>query len=159
MVSPYQGLPPLYLAHNAAAVEPGGGWYYNFEYDRERERGLDFREDLFNPLLLKFGLAQCTKAVVIASTQPHDAACSTILRQHETRRRLAVVAAAPSPEPLVQRLAAAADQFIVRRVPRCCGRRSACASSHPTIRGIARVTKATPPAVIPPITRAPCGRG
>ena len=27
-------------------------WYRNFEYVRERERGLDFREDLFHPCTL-----------------------------------------------------------------------------------------------------------
>ena len=32
----------LYLAHNAAAVEITGDWYRNFEYWRERDRGLDF---------------------------------------------------------------------------------------------------------------------
>ena len=33
-----------------------GDWYRNFEYDAERERGLDFSEDLFNPLVLRFDL-------------------------------------------------------------------------------------------------------
>src|SRR5438309_1826022 len=55
-VSPYQGLPSLYLAHNSLDLRKTGDWYRNFEYDAERERGLDFSEDLFNPLVLRFDL-------------------------------------------------------------------------------------------------------
>src|SRR5689334_1569427 len=52
-ITPYQGLPTLHLAHNATDLKKTGDWYRNFEYDAERERGLDFQEDLFNPLVLK----------------------------------------------------------------------------------------------------------
>src|SRR5882724_9099910 len=55
-VTPYEGLPTLYLANNASQVQKTGNWYRNFEYDVERERGLDFAEDLFNPLALRFDL-------------------------------------------------------------------------------------------------------
>src|ERR1700690_4271647 len=67
-VTPYQGVPTLYLAHNAAELRSTGEWYRNFEYDAERERGLDFQEDLFNPLILSFDLA-AGPATVIASTE------------------------------------------------------------------------------------------
>jgi predicted glycogen debranching enzyme len=112
---PYGDLPELYLAHNAASVAGGSGWYYNFEYDRERERGLDFREDLYNPLVLTFGMAGGAAATVIASTVRHQASESAILRGRETARRAAVAGAAPSGGELVQRLTAAADQFLVQR--------------------------------------------
>src|SRR6266436_551358 len=45
-ITPYQGLPTLHLAHDGGRVEVTGDWYYNFEYALEKERGLDFREDL-----------------------------------------------------------------------------------------------------------------
>jgi predicted glycogen debranching enzyme len=48
-VTPYQGLPSLHLAHNAIELRKTSDWYRNFEYDAERERGLDFFEDLFSP--------------------------------------------------------------------------------------------------------------
>src|SRR6266436_3504484 len=38
-VAPYAGLPALYCAHDADAVDTTGHWYYNFEYAVERERG------------------------------------------------------------------------------------------------------------------------
>ncbi len=55
-VTSYQGLPSLHLAHNAFELRKAGDWYRNFEYDAERERGLDFSEDLFNPFVLRFDL-------------------------------------------------------------------------------------------------------
>ena len=52
-MTPYHELPTLYLAHNAMELQRTGDWYRNFEYDAERERGLDFVEDLFNPFVLR----------------------------------------------------------------------------------------------------------
>jgi glycogen debranching enzyme len=69
-LTPYPDLPPLYLTHSGADVQPAGDWYRNFEFDRERERGLDYREDLFNPLVLTFDLARDAQATVVASTEP-----------------------------------------------------------------------------------------
>ncbi|MEO8593868.1 MAG: amylo-alpha-1,6-glucosidase [Candidatus Solibacter sp.] len=114
-VCPYRDLPVLYLAHDAAAVSVGAGWYYHFEYDRERERGLDFQEDLFNPLTLTYRLSAGARATVIASTLRHAASDSGAMREREMARRAALVAAAPLDNPLAQRLALAADQFLVQR--------------------------------------------
>ena len=69
-ISPYQGLPTLHLSHDAAAIETTAHWYRNFEYEEERKRGLDYHEDLYNPLALRFDLAQTPKAAVIASLDP-----------------------------------------------------------------------------------------
>jgi len=115
LLTPYAGLPPMYLAHNAAGVEATGDWYRNFEYARERERGLDFQEDLFQPLLLRYHLADRKPAVCIASTERQDAAYAAALRTREIERRAEVRASAPSTEPLVEDLTAAADQFLVER--------------------------------------------
>jgi len=54
MLAPYQGCPKLFLRHAHGTVRVGGDWYRSFEYVRERERGLDFREDLFQPLTIEF---------------------------------------------------------------------------------------------------------
>src|SRR5499425_2001156 len=91
-VTPYQGLPSLHLAHNAAELKRTGDWYRNFEYDAERERGLDFSEDLFNPLALRFDLRIRRQASIIASTEERDVENVTEYRQSEiTRRRNASV--------------------------------------------------------------------
>jgi glycogen debranching enzyme len=96
-LTPYGGLPSLFLNHSGADIEAAGHWFRNFEYDRERERGLDFREDLFNPLVLVFDLHRDPLASVAASTE---------------RRPAHVPAPAPPSGPP---LARAADQFLVRR--------------------------------------------
>jgi predicted glycogen debranching enzyme len=112
-MQPYPDLPKLHVAHNACEVAPTGYWYRNFEYNEERARGLDFIEDLFNPLLLKFELKARARAVVIASTEPHDIADAAALQRKELKRRKAVVADAP--DEFAKLLTAAADQFIVAR--------------------------------------------
>ncbi len=43
-VTPCRGLPSLHLAHSAIELRKTGDWYRNFEYDAERERGLDYSE-------------------------------------------------------------------------------------------------------------------
>ncbi|HYA17236.1 MAG TPA: amylo-alpha-1,6-glucosidase [Bryobacteraceae bacterium] len=87
-IQPYPDLPRLYFAHDAEAVERSGSWYYGFDYARERERGLEAVEDLYQPLVLRF---RGKRGVVIASTEKRRSGAGPV----ETRNR--------------------ADQFIVKR--------------------------------------------
>lgn len=114
-VQPYADLPRLYFAHEADAVEPAGHWYESFEFDIERQRGLDFREDLFNPFTLRFHLHAGTRVAIIVSTERHSASEAPASEARERSRRCAIEAAAPGSDPLVRALTVAADQFIVRR--------------------------------------------
>ncbi len=114
-VTPYQGLRALHLAHNADQLRKTGEWYRNFEYDAERERGLDFSEDLFNPLVWRFDLHLRLPASVIASTEKHDVAPAAEYRQREITRRRTTATASPVEDAFAQDLAAAADQYIVSR--------------------------------------------
>ena len=114
-LTPYQGLPSLHLAHNAGEVRKAGDWYRNFEYDAERERGLDFAEDLFNPLVLRFDLDPRRPVTVIASTEQRDAAQASEFRKAETARRLAIAASTPVADAFARDLTSAADQYIVAR--------------------------------------------
>jgi predicted glycogen debranching enzyme len=85
-------------------------------YGIEQERGLDYREDLFNPFVVSFALGQRTvAAAIIASTRPSDARQARELRRSEIQRRAALLASSPSKDPLVQTLTAASDQFVVKR--------------------------------------------
>jgi len=65
-IQPYRDLPVLHFVHNATQLRFEANWHNNFQYERERERGLDFEEDLFHPFTLVFDLK--TQASVIAST-------------------------------------------------------------------------------------------
>ncbi len=124
-VVPYQGLPSLHLAHNAVELRKTGDWYRNFEYDAERERGLDFSEDLFNPCVLRFDLRLRRQASVIASTDPHEVAPHDVAqvaeyRQAEITRRRNVAVSSPvtsgtNHDAFAQDLVNAADQYIVSR--------------------------------------------
>lgn len=123
--TPYAHMPTLYLAHDASSVERTGYWYRNFEYEMERERGLDYREDLFNPLMLRYAFdldsSDAARVSLIASTKARDAARADVYRADEKLRRQTIRAAAPTTHvdfaigDLLSDLACAADQFIVAR--------------------------------------------
>jgi len=103
VMRPYEDLPQLYLAHNARRISGEGVWYRNFEYPRERERGLEYYEDLFQPFVMEFDLGPGSAARVIASTESHD-----IAQQITPRPRL-------RDGSFRTQLTAAAEQFVVRR--------------------------------------------
>ena len=113
--SPYPGLPTLYLASNAVSSESSSDWYRHFEYDAERERGLDFTEDLFNPCVLEFDLNAEPSAIIIASTEPRNVSLAKEYRQNEIARRQGNAMRSPVPDDFVILLTAAADQYIVSR--------------------------------------------
>ena len=60
---------PLHLAHPGANRSPVQGWYYRFEHEREKDRGLNHRSDLFCPCELTYELAPGEKAVLVASVR------------------------------------------------------------------------------------------
>jgi predicted glycogen debranching enzyme len=113
--SAYVGVPTLHLAHNAASVEQTGHWYYNFRYELERERGLDFNEDLFNPVALTFSLQRSASASLIAATEPSAIEEADTLREQEILRREELLTASPIEDPFAIALTGAADQFLTRR--------------------------------------------
>jgi predicted glycogen debranching enzyme len=114
-ITPYQGLPTLHLTHNASSIDNAGYWYKNLEYAAERERGLDYAEDLFNPCVLRFDFGQNRTAPVIASTNDIDVRDATKYRAEELNRRRKVVSNLPVDDPFVKSLVAATDQYIVSR--------------------------------------------
>ena len=59
------------------AYRPTGYWYRQIEYLREMERGLDFREDLFNPGILRFALRNGETVAVIPECVMLVTACAS----------------------------------------------------------------------------------
>jgi predicted glycogen debranching enzyme len=114
-VAPYPGLPTLYVAHNAVELQKTGDWYRNFEYEVERERGLDFAEDLFNHFILRFDLLSNRQASIIASLEPRDVARVSQYRQAAIKRRRVAVESSPLKDEFAQALSAASEPFIVAR--------------------------------------------
>ncbi|HLK19678.1 MAG TPA: amylo-alpha-1,6-glucosidase [Bryobacteraceae bacterium] len=115
IVTPYFGLPGLRFAHNADVLDASGFWFYNFHYEREKERGLDFQEDLYSPFSLHFDIGQNACPTILGSIEEHTVAESGTLRTKELDRRKRIVAAAPADDEFARLLTSAADQFIVAR--------------------------------------------
>jgi predicted glycogen debranching enzyme len=132
-IAPYRGLPELVISHDGAA-EQAGDWYRSFEYEEERARGFDFREDLWHPATLVFtfkgiavpggGIAARrenatarAEALIVASTSPRTASDHHLLRKNELARReeLTRRVTKGGDDVFLRALARAADQFLVAR--------------------------------------------
>jgi len=109
---PYSDLPPLYLAHDSAAIDQAGFWFRNFQYAIEQERGLDFEEDLFSPCAFTFDLTMKSNVSIIASTERRVINQAETYRRNEVDRR---VRNDRKEEQLATALTAAANQFVVAR--------------------------------------------
>lgn len=112
-IKPVNDLPQLFLNHNAKVVEKTGFWYRNFEYAIEKERGFDFREDLFQPFQLTFDLSQ--PANVIASLAKRSVSDAETLEKNEIARRKHLTKIAVAKGDFAKQLVLAADQYIVSR--------------------------------------------
>ena len=125
-IQPYPDLPAMHFGHNAESLEPSGCWFYNFNYERERERGLDSQEDLYSPFVLHFDLRRSPHASIIASLTEHDVDECRALEAHEAERRRRIVADVPGNDPFARVLTYAAEQFLVSR-----GKRKSVIAGYP----------------------------
>jgi predicted glycogen debranching enzyme len=115
-IKPYKDLPPLHFAHDADEVDGSQAhWYRNFEYEKERERGLDFHEDLFSPFVMRFDLRQRDGANFIASPEARDVNQASVYRRSEIERREMIVSTSTQDSEFIRLLNLAADQYIVAR--------------------------------------------
>jgi predicted glycogen debranching enzyme len=112
-VTPVADYPALFFTHNAAGIEKTSHWYRDFEYAIEKERGFDFRENLFQPFALRFDLSK--PASVIVSTQIDEVYKLGQLEAAELARRESLIVRADATDDFEAQLVLAADQFIVSR--------------------------------------------
>jgi predicted glycogen debranching enzyme len=61
----FQDTVPIYFSHDGVMIEGTSLWYYDFDYGKEKERGFEAREDLFNPFEISYILTS-KKAVFLA---------------------------------------------------------------------------------------------
>ncbi len=115
-MQPYPGMPFLTIFHSGSFWEADGIWFENHEYLRELDRGLDFREDLFSPVVITFDLQPDRPAwllTTIDSVQSgdfiDDTAVDSLLAAEAKRRRLDTHA------PTTRILERALDQFRITR--------------------------------------------
>ncbi len=114
-IKPYSDLPALHFSHDFVEIDKTGYWYRNFEYTVEQERGLDFTEDLFSPLVFTFDLLRHRRARIIASTERYDIRNADYYRQQEIERRNRIAESSTIPNEFGRFLVSAADQFIAAR--------------------------------------------
>lgn len=105
---PYPGIPEIIAVSNGR-YSANPEWFRQFQYDQERQRGLDDREDLASPGVFSFDLSGPAAVVLTtggvtldAHTSAADLAAS--IQQHERRRR-----------EFASPLHRAADAYVVRR--------------------------------------------
>src|SRR5215472_6915887 len=120
-IQPYADLPALRFAHDVCEIATRGEWYRNFEYAIERERGLDYVEDLFHPFTLVFDLNRLARARLIAATEAFDIRGADHYREVEAARRRSLSLpgnpkyAGDVINELNETLGRASDQFLVAR--------------------------------------------
>ncbi|MEP6925028.1 MAG: amylo-alpha-1,6-glucosidase [Pyrinomonadaceae bacterium] len=114
-IKPIADLPALNFSFKDAEIEQTGFWYRNFEYERERERGFDFEENLFQPFVIKFDVSETLTISLVASTETIQTASVKDLRREIIARRVAMIENAGFGDKFLQQLSAASDQFIVSR--------------------------------------------
>jgi predicted glycogen debranching enzyme len=102
----------------AAELEERPDWWYRFELEEERRRGLDFQEDLWTPGLLRRELTAGDRfGLVVSAGAAAGAAAGGALEllAPERRRREQLLDRLPVQDELTRILALAADQFSLRR--------------------------------------------
>ncbi len=99
-----------------------GAWYYNFEYSIERERGLVFCEDAFCPGEWTWRLTRENPiATWVVGVEKHDVREMSqsyeteIARLQILKESVASSTRSDDEQQFIERLAVAADQFVVQR--------------------------------------------
>jgi predicted glycogen debranching enzyme len=97
-------------------------WWYDFEYEHEKQRGLDHLEDLFSPgyFVVQAGAAASTGITITAwlGEPPPDVEQDAAANRRRLTELLKVQEAPAGPDDrrvAIERLIIAADDFIVRR--------------------------------------------
>jgi predicted glycogen debranching enzyme len=113
ILNPYDGIPTIYMHQNANEYVPGFNWYRQMEYARERDRGLEFREDVWSPGEFHFTLRSNQEAVLVLTTEGPGYFDSTYLLNAERNRRRKLLTGWEATDDVTHHLVLAADQFIV----------------------------------------------
>lgn len=123
---------PYRIGIDRGAFHADGAWYWNFRHRAESARGLDDREDLFRPGVIRTNLDPGESATLVVTTEadvPDDADHAL---DAERRRQLALIGEIAETEPdWIRALHLAADQFIVRRMSGSAARGTTVIAGYP----------------------------
>src|SRR4051794_39598843 len=112
---PYPDGPEVFLQVPGADFRANPQWWYRFEYEVDRRRGLDFQEDLWTPGVFGRELNAGDRLGIVISTQDPAGHDAFALLEKERKRREEILKAVPVQDDLARYLALAADSFVVRR--------------------------------------------
>ena len=111
---PEDDRPEITIRVPGAAFEHHTDWYHRFRYEAERERGLEYEEDLWTPGLFMVELGAGDRVAVVLSAGEPDPRDGFELLAEEAARRESLVERAGGGDA-VRHLVLAADQLLVRR--------------------------------------------
>jgi predicted glycogen debranching enzyme len=110
----YDNTPAIFIKVPHSEYHHDPNWWYHFNYDMEKEKGLDFVEDLYAPGEFSLTLQKGDSLGIIISTDdPADKDAEELLTKENFRRQL-LTNDLPEDE-VVKQLVLAADQFIIRK--------------------------------------------
>jgi len=111
---PYDGALDIFISIPGSSYAHNPRWFYKFNYQQEKYRGLDFEEDLFNHGIFNVELKEGDTLGIILSTENPKYKDAYSLFDSEVKRKELLTMGIVN--PLLQQLTLAADQFIVKRV-------------------------------------------
>jgi glycogen debranching enzyme len=118
---PYADVPEVFLQVPGAELRAHPQWWYRFEYEADRRRGLAFQEDLWTPGVFGRELTVGGRLGIVISTQDVTGRDAFALFDKERKRREKLVKAIDqklgAPDDFARYLALAADSFLARRGP------------------------------------------
>jgi glycogen debranching enzyme len=118
---PYAEVQEIFLQVPAAEFRGNPQWWYRFQYEGDRLRGVEFQEDLWTPGVFGRELTVGGRLGIVISTQDVTGRDAFALFEKERKRREKIVKAIDQRlgvrDDFARYLALAADGFVVRRGP------------------------------------------
>ncbi|SHN28509.1 amylo-alpha-1,6-glucosidase [Chitinophaga sp. CF418] len=102
----YPGYNDLFLQLKNGSFQPDSHWYYNIEYNWEKERGYDYQEDLYSPGYFEVQMAPGESVIFYGGLSPANTG-----NLEETFTKC--TAGVRKPETLKDHLLLAAEQFLM----------------------------------------------
>lgn len=112
-IRPFENAQELILYFNQANYKKTGYWYKNMEYDREKERGLNYQEDHYNPGYFEIECNKENEFFIIAGTEEIKELNINSLKKKEEERLNNIIKNSGAKDSFSKRLVLSSDSFIV----------------------------------------------
>ncbi|MCW3103297.1 MAG: glycogen debranching protein [Bacteroidetes bacterium] len=115
VIYPYHGSEAVYFRHTAGVFVEGRTWNENLEYPVDRERGHDYREDVYSTGYMSCMMAPGATVYLVFSTDENIMDASPEHLKADELNRLESLVPEDISSPFLADLLVAGDQFIVDR--------------------------------------------